>query len=254
MERVEINATKRNEGKGGSKKLRNEGMIPGVLYGKGYKNVNLAVNAKELEKAVSTHAGMNILVDLAIDGGEKTVSRICDYQAHQISRKFTHIDFQTVDLSKKITIEVPLEFGGKSKGVKEGGVLVVSRRKLEIKCLPTNIPESIVIDISELDIGDGLHINDVKLPEGAECAHDINFSIVSVVAPTKEEEVVPVVAVEGVEGAVPAEGVAGAVPAAGAAGAVPGAKPVAGAAPAAGVKPAQGAKPAGGDKKSEQKK
>lgn len=239
MERTALDAVKRVEGKGGARKLRRQKMIPGVIYGKGYNPVYVSVDEKALEKAVSTHAGLNVIMDLSIEGKDKVVARVCSYQAHPIDRNFTHVDFQVLDLKKRITVEVSIQIEGKAKGVKEGGILVNDRRTLSVKCLPIAIPEKITIDITELDIGDSIHIDDLKLPENVECPHDVNFAIVSVVAPMKEEVVAPTVAVEGV---VTAEGVV--IPAAGVAGVAPVGAP--GTAPTAGgVKSAPGAAPAG---------
>lgn len=237
MERVTLDVVKRDNSN--PKQFRRNAMVPGILYGKGYTPTLVAVNEKALEAAVSTHAGINVLLDLTVEGKDKIVARIREYQAHVIKRNFTHVDFQALDLKKKIVVEVPILFDGKSKGVKEGGVLVMDRRTLAIKCLPTSIPENIVVNISELDIGDNIHVNDLKLPEGVECSHEINFPLVSVVAPMKEEVVAPVA------GAVPVEGAAAAPAAAGAAAPAAGAsaKP---APAAAGAKaaPAKAAAPA----------
>ena len=248
MQTVNLNAVKREEGKGHAGRMRKTGAVPAVLYGKKFKASSISVNEKELELAVSTKSKLNVLLDLTIDGKDKMKVRIRDYQADQVTRQFTHVDFQVLDLKEKIMVEVPLQFVGKAKGVKEGGVLLMDRRLLSVKCLPTAIPENIEVDITELAIGDGIHVDELKLPEGIECPHEGNFSIVSVVAPMKEEEVAAP-AVAAVEGAVPAEGAA---PAAGTPGAAPGAapaaagaKPAPGAAPAAaGAKPAPGAAPA----------
>ncbi|PIR18102.1 MAG: 50S ribosomal protein L25 [Deltaproteobacteria bacterium CG11_big_fil_rev_8_21_14_0_20_49_13] len=243
MERVSLDVSKRNEGKSSARAVRNAAMVPGILYGKNVKPMTISVNEKALETAVKTKAGMNVLFDLNIESGEKTVARIADYQACAIKRNFTHVDFAVVDITKKISVEIPLHFEGKAKGVIEGGVLIMDRRTLEVKCLPLAIPEFISIDITELDIGDGIHLNELKLPEGVECAHDVNFGIVSVVAPMKEEVVVPTAEAVVAEGA--AAPAAGAAPGA-APGSVPGAAP--GTAPAAGAKSAPGSAPAAGAK------
>ena len=225
MQRVTLEASKREAGKGKASSLRNKGLIPAVLYGKGVEPMTIAVNEKNLELAVRSEAGMNVLFDLNIEGASKVVSRIREYQADPIDRNFTHVDFQAIDLTQKMVVEVPIVLTGKSKGVKEGGVLVLDRRTLNVKCLPDHIPGKIEIDITEVVIGHSIHINDIKLPEGVECHHDVNFAIVSVVAPQKEE----VAAAEAapVEGAAAAPAAGAAAPAAGAA--APAAAPAAGA-------------------------
>lgn len=207
MERLSLDACKREVGKTVSKKLRKEGQVPAILYGVGREPVAIAVNTKEFEAATNTHAGWNVMLDLTIDKKDNVLARISDYQSDVLTRDFTHVDFQVLDINKKILVEVPIKLLGTPVGVKEGGILEVTRRVLELKCLPTNIPEHIDIDVSALDLGDNIHVNDVKLPEGVVGAFDVNFSIASVVAPTKEE--VPETAVEGgVEGVAAVEGAA----------------------------------------------
>lgn len=241
MERTTLIASPRELGRSKISALRNAGQIPAILYGRDYKPVTISVDNKEVLSAVSSKAGFNVLIDLNISGGEKVVARVSDYQANPVTRNFTHIDFQVVDLTRKIEVEVPLHFDGKSPGVKEGGVMDIQRRSLLVRCLPTAIPESLSVDIGSLNIGDNIHIDDVKFPEGVECQHEHNFVIVAVVPPAKEEEVVAVAA--------PVEGESAAAGAAPAAGAAAGDKKPA--APAAGDKkaaaPAAGAekKPAG---------
>lgn len=233
MEKASLTATTRELGKAKTNGLRVSGKIPAILYGREHKPVTIAVDGKSVQKALSTKAGLNVLIDLDIEGKEKVMARVCDYQASPLTREFTHIDFQIVDLKRKIEVEVPIHFEGKSPGVKEGGVMDIQRRSLHVKCLPTAIPEFIAVDISALNIGDNIHMDDLKLPEGVECQHDQNFVIVAVVPPAKEEEVVV---------AAPAEGEAAAGAAAPAAGAAaPAAAGDKKAAPAAGAEK----KPAG---------
>lgn len=207
MERAALSASMRDAGKGRARRLRREGAIPAILYGKGTEPLNVSVATREMEHVVRSAAGMNILIDLDIQGREKVVVRVRDYQADPIDRVFTHLDFQAVDLTQKIVAEVPVHFEGKAEGVKLGGILTISRRTIEVRCLPTNIPEFLRVDISALMIGDGIHVNDLKLPEGVEVPPHVNYSVVSVVAPQKEEEVAPVVeasAVPATEAAAPA--------------------------------------------------
>lgn len=231
MERTTLIASPRELGRSKISALRNAGQIPAILYGREYKPVTLSVDNKAVLSAMSSKAGFNVLIDLNITGGEKVVARVSDYQANPVTRNFTHIDFQVVDLTRKIEIEVPLHFDGKAPGVKEGGVMDIQRRSLLVRCLPTAIPEFLSVDIGTLNIGDNIHIDDVKLPEGVECQHEHNFVIVAVVPPAKEEEVVAAAPVAG-------EAAAGAAPVAGAAGDKKAAAPAAGdkkaAAPAAG--------------------
>ena len=238
MERTMLKAEKRETTtKGAIRQLRLKGRVPAVLYGKKQEPVMISVDASELKKAAATKAGLNVLLDLTISGGKPATVLIRDYQAHPLERVFTHVDFQAIDITEKIVIEVPIDLIGIAIGVKEGGILEQLLRKIELKCIPTKIPERIEINVDDLKIGDSIHSAGLKLPEGAEFARAFNYTIATVVPPTKEE--VPAAA------AVPAEGVPveGAVaPAEGAAaGAVPGAAP--GTAPKAAPKAVPGAAP-----------
>ncbi len=195
MERTQLTATSRDIGKGHARRARVAGAVPAVLYGKGREAQALMLDAKSLAKALQTAAGMNVLVDLSVDGKETVVSRFKDVQKHPLKSLFMHADLQAIDLTQKIVVEVPLHFIGKADGVKnDGGILEVTRRSLDVRCLPAAIPSFIELDISPLKIGESLHANDVKLPDGVEFSHSENFSIVQVMAPQKEEEAAPAAA------------------------------------------------------------
>jgi len=215
VERILLNASKRDKlTKGGIRQLRLSGMVPAVLYGKKQEPVMLAVNMKDLEKVLSTHAGLNALIDLRIENEAPITVLVRDYQAHPIKRCFTHIDFRSVDVSEKVVVEVPIELVGECVGVKEGGILEQLLRKVEVRCLPTNIPESLKVNVESLKIGDSIHTSSITLPEGVEFFKTADYTIVTVVPPTKEE--VPAPPPEAVAAA-PAEGAAAAAPAEGAA-------------------------------------
>lgn len=211
MERISLKAEKREtQTKGQLRQLRASGYVPAILYGKKQEPVRLVVPEKELDRATSTHAGFNALIDLSVGEGETFTVLIRDYQAHPLRRKFTHVDFRAIDVTEKIEVEVPIELVGESIGVKEGGILEQLLRKVQVYCLPTNIPESFQVNVTGLKIGDSVHTTDITLPEGVEFLKDAEYTVATVVPPVKEEVVVPpeAVAVEGapVEGAPPAEG------------------------------------------------
>lgn len=192
MERQQLTATPRDKtGKGVARQLRAKGAIPAVLYGQGQEATLLHVNLRDFTKVVSTGAGINALFDLDIQGKGKIPVIVKDYQAHVIDRKFTHVDFFKIDLSKKVSIEVPVHLVGKAAGVKEGGILEHITRSVKVNCLPTSIPQFLEADVSNLNIGDSLHLHDIKFPEGVEAAPGADETIAAVVAPVEEVAATP---------------------------------------------------------------
>jgi len=179
-------------GKGGARTLRRQGLVPGVVYGKGMPACTVAVDPKALKQAIATEAGWNTLITLQGDGPfDGKVVILKDLQVHPLRRDMTHVDFQAVDLKEKVHVMVPVHALGKSKGEKLGGQLQIIRHELEVVCLPTSIPTSIDIDVADLNIGDVVHIEDVALPEGVEVPHEVNFTVITVTGHKAEETVAP---------------------------------------------------------------
>jgi large subunit ribosomal protein L25 len=206
MERIAMTAEKRELGKGPARRLRVAGKVPAVLYGKSAEPRAIAVNSREVEALMKKAAASGVLVDLTVEG-ETNTALIRDYQADPFKRFVTHVDFQAVGLDEKIEVEVPIRLNGEPKGIKEGGILEQLRRSINIRCVASNIPAHIDVDVSELMIGDNIHVDDISLGEGIEFPHTANFTIAAVVPPTKEEEVAPPAAeVPEGEEAAPAEG------------------------------------------------
>lgn len=175
-------------GKGGARKVRNDGLVPAVVYGKGMDACNVRVEPKALKQSIATEAGWNTLITLKGDGPfDGKVVILKDMQIDALRRNVTHVDFLAIDLAKKITVMVPVHTLGKSAGEKAGGALQLIRHELEILCLPTEIPPSIEIDVAALKIGDVVHINDLTLPKGVEAPHDVNFTVLTVVSPKVAE-------------------------------------------------------------------
>jgi large subunit ribosomal protein L25 len=176
-------------GKGGARSLRRQGLIPATVYGRGLTPCSVVVNPKVLSQAVATEAGWNTLLTLQGEGdfaGKVVILK--DAQFDAIRREMTHVDFQVVDLQKKVHVMVPVHPVGKSVGEKAGGNLQVIRHELEVFCLPTAIPGSIDVDVTKLAIGDVLHIEDLALPAGVEVPHDVNFTVITVTAPKLHDE------------------------------------------------------------------
>jgi len=182
-------------GKGVARKLRAAGKIPAVLYGGGRPAVSLTLDPGRLQKLLrGSELGLNTLINLKVtDHAEldgKTVM-VRELQRDPIRGSFIHADLYEVNLAETIEVEVPIHVTGKAKGVElSGGVLDQALRELEIRCLPRAIPDEILLDVSDLEIGDSLHVRDLRLPEGVELVSDPDLSVLSVVAPVKEEDLV----------------------------------------------------------------
>lgn len=176
--------TREGTGKGAARTSRRGGRIPGVLYGHGEESVSLSVDANELQKLVHSISIENTIVDLDIGKGEPYKVLIREVQRHPFRDEFIHIDFFHVAMDEKIQVEIPILLIGTPTGVKnKGGVMDHQLRELEVFCLPGNIPEKVEIDVSNLDIGDSIHVSDIQLPD-VEVLTDLDRSVVAVLAPT----------------------------------------------------------------------
>jgi large subunit ribosomal protein L25 len=211
MERIEIQINKRDP-KSHPKGLRRGGQLPGIVYGAGGAEVAVAVELRAFERSGLSGAGSHIVRFASADAnlnGDMAIIR--EVQVNPLSGRAIHVDFLRIDMSKPVDAFVPLAFVGKPAGVVNGGILQPLRRELEVRALPDRLPNAIEIDVSPLEIGDSIHVADLKLPEGVE-ALDIqeNFTLVTVVPPAVEEA--PAVVEAAVEGApaagAPAEGAA----------------------------------------------
>jgi len=234
-------------GKGAARSLRRDGQVPGIVYSKGSEPMSIALNANQLRLEYMRGRFRSRLVEITIDG--KTMKALPkDLQFHPVSDVIEHVDFIRVEAGVALRVSVPVKFVNqdKSPGLKRGGVLNVVRHEIEFTAMPEAIPTHIEVNLEGLEIGNSVHINDVKLPAGITPTIKRNFTVAAVAGrAAEEEEVKPVTAaVEGAEGAA-------AVPGAEGAAAAPGAAPAAGAAGAAAPAAAAG-KDAG--KKEEKKK
>ena len=184
--------------RGPVKQLRTNGRVPATIYGRQNTPQNLEVNAREISDLIHEHVSENLLVDLSIenDANAKRLALVQEIQHHPINGKVLHVDFHEVAENEKVTVQVPVETTGEAAGVKNnGGVLEHVLFKLKVRCLPKDLPEQILIDVTALEIGKSIHIGEVKAPEGVEILGEKKTTVVSVAAPRAEEEAAP--AVEG---------------------------------------------------------
>jgi len=195
MERVVLPVEARGKtGKSAAKKLRLAGKIPAILYGKHHPPTPLAIDRKRLLELLHRAASKNVLIDLEIhkDGEvEKATVMLKELQRDLLGREVIHADLVAVSLEESIELEIPVVLSGQARGVAAGGILEHHLRHLLVECLPTQIPESIEVDISALDIGDAIHVSDLKVPQGVTVRTPPDEVVVSILAPAKEEVVAP---------------------------------------------------------------
>ena len=169
--------------------MRRQGRIPAILYGRGTEPLMLSVDKKELENTVKQGAVGRSLYNLVIDDGKQSkAAMVKELQTHPVTDEILHIDFYAVDMERKVRVNVPVVTTGKAKGVELGGMLQIIRREVEVLCLPGLIPESLVVDISDLDLGDSLHVRDIPLGENIEIPADVNYTVLTILSPKVEEE------------------------------------------------------------------
>lgn len=184
------------KGKGASRRLRGDGCLPAILYGQ-KDNLALVVNPKELKKILSLK-GKNALIQLNVEGDSKKHRTVLlkDYQSHPLRSGWTHVDFLEIDMTHKIKVNIPVRFEGLSVGEKKGGLANHILRTLHVECLPADIPESIVVQMAEVDLNQVIHVSDLKVSDKIRILNHPTEAVVSVYQ--EKEEVV--------QAATPAEG------------------------------------------------
>jgi large subunit ribosomal protein L25 len=198
LETLEIQASAREVGsKQQARRLRRDGKIPAVLYGPKTPAISLELNKKEFSSRVAGLEGSHLV---RLKSGSAAfadkVALVKEMQYHPITGEVIHADLYEVDLTARIQVHVPLHFVGKAAGVVRGGILQPIVREIEVECLPLDIPEFFDVEVSALDIGDTIHIEDLSMPEGVTAVHESNLALVAVVPPTVEEAPTPTPAAE----------------------------------------------------------
>ena len=212
MERVKMDAERRHQsGKGPSHRQRAAGRIPAVFYGRKTEPIPLSVDAVQITKAID-QGGRNFLFDLSIHDQGKAVKKralLKDRQINPLDGKIVHLDFLEVFDDVRIEVNVPVEFVGKPAGVEKGGFLEVNVRSIGVSCLPPDIPESIRVDVSSLDIGQSIHLKDVAMPPDVHLHQDETLNLASIVLPKRAKELAAEAGAEVAEEAPAAEAPAG---------------------------------------------
>jgi large subunit ribosomal protein L25 len=179
-----------NVGRSAARQLRARGLIPAVIYGGNDKPQPLQVTARDINTLMSHASGENVLVELEITGdGSTRTALIQEVQHSPVGGEIRHLDFHAISMDQMIQAEVPLEPTGTAVGVKTfGGLLEQSLRALAIECLPGDLPDRITVDVSQLNIGDSIHVRDIQLPSGVTPKVQPDLTAFSVLAPVVEEE------------------------------------------------------------------
>lgn len=188
----------RKPGSRESRRIRRSGDVPAVVYGSNLDPIPVQVDSHDLHVALHTEAGSNAIIELEIDGGDTLTTMARVIERHPFRNEYRHIDFVTVDLSQKITAEVALHWVGTPQGVEEGGVFSPRRTHVQVEVLPTEIPPFIELDISGVEIGGSLRVEDLPELENIEYLEDPDEVVMSVTVPAAE--------IEEPEEAEPAEG------------------------------------------------
>ena len=207
MERIELKAQVREAtGKGVARKLRQQGLIPAVVYGQKIDAVSLTINTSEFRKSLKGAAGGNAIINLTLEGSGQEGTKVVmvqELQREPVTHNVLHVDFQEINLKEEVEVAIPIELVGRAAGLAEGGILQQVERELEIRCLPLSIPEKIEVDISNLGIGDSIHVSDIAASSEFEIISAADKTVAAVAAPAAEEEEE---AEEELEGAEAAEG------------------------------------------------
>lgn len=205
MATVTLSANTRNSaGKGAARTLRSQGQVPAVIYGHGREPQPLVLNARDLDKMLEHISAESTVIEVKV-GGETSKTLIREIQRHPFKRQILHVDFQALVAGEKVTVNIPIVLTGIPEGVRlAGGVLDQTLRELEIEVDPSNIPNHVEVDVTNLIVGSSLHVSDIPLPEGVTVLDDLEASICVVAAPRAVIEAVATP--EGAEGAEGAEG------------------------------------------------
>jgi len=189
LELIELNAKAREtRGKGAARKMRVGNAFPAIVYGAKKEPVMLSLDTAEFTKIIRDNGSTGLFFDLKIEGGIDKAVMLKEVQMDAFGLEYLHVDLHEVDMDQSVTVTIPVEPTGESAGVKEGGMLQLIRRELDVVCKPADMPESIAIDITDLNVGDSVHVEDIDLGDAVEIPHDVNFTVITIVPPTADTD------------------------------------------------------------------
>ncbi|NLW49385.1 MAG: 50S ribosomal protein L25 [Candidatus Brocadiaceae bacterium] len=168
----------------GCRRLRKQGLVPAVVYGRGEPNAMLSVRRGDVEKLLAEHS---LIVQVLWDGHEEN-TQVREIQFDALGDHILHVDLQRISLTEVIVVRVPIEVHGEAAGVKAGGVLDVQLHEVEVECMPTAVPEKLRAEVAALEIGDDIRVSDLKLPDGVKVIDDADAVVVAVAPPADLEE------------------------------------------------------------------
>ncbi|WP_022853110.1 50S ribosomal protein L25/general stress protein Ctc [Thermodesulfatator atlanticus] len=191
MKTIELAVKVRDKtGKGVARKLRAAGLVPGILYGPGSEPTPLAVRLSDLKRYLYRYRDEQLLFDLTLENNGSTTKKMAlvkELQYHPVTDEIIHVDFYEISMEREVEVEVPIELVGKAKGVEAGGHLQQLLQTMTVACLPGAIPDKIEVDVSDLDIGDVIHVRDLTPPEGVRYLDSPDEPIVTILEPAGEE-------------------------------------------------------------------
>ena len=192
MDTMQLSSEIRTQtGKGSARKLRSTGKLPAILYGPETDTIMLTLDCTELEKTLKGKSAESVLLNLRIDSGKKGQSKkvmIKEVQRDPVKRDYLHVDLFEISLKKELEVDIPIHLVNTPIGVSEGGgILQHVRREVKVSCMPDDLVDKIDVDVSDLDIGQSLHIGDISFPSGLKSLEDVDVTVLTVVAPRVDE-------------------------------------------------------------------
>jgi large subunit ribosomal protein L25 len=176
-------------GKNVNRRLRNSGIIPAVLYGPGKESIAISVDPQIVQDILHSESGRNSIFTINLDGSAQNNSMVKDYQLDPVQGELIHVDFIQIAMDRRLQLDVNIEIVGEPKGVKiGGGIMDFVTRSIEVECLPADIPESIKVDVSHLDINDYIRVNNIEVDPKVKVLSDPEVVVVTIIPPVKEEE------------------------------------------------------------------
>ena len=191
MELIDLHAEIREKsGKIASRALRKNNAIPAIVYGAKTEPVAISVSKNGFSEMIRKNGSSGLFINLNIANDSKAARTVLlkDFQMDTFRLNYLHADFQEINLEDKVSVVVPIEAAGSAPGVKAGGMLQVIRRELEILCRPANVPDSILVDVSQLEIGDSVHVEEIVVADGIEIPHEVDFTVITIVPPSTSGE------------------------------------------------------------------